>query len=151
MERQQVVFNLANEHYGVDIATVESIIKLPTITLVPHAPRFVEGVTNLRGKVLPVIDLRKRLGLAASEPTKNTRIIVMEVQGVTVGMVVDGVNEVLRIGTEAIEPPSPVVTTAESAFITGVAKVAERLVILLDLSKVLAPTEAADLHAVSIA
>jgi len=141
MEHQQVVFDLANEHYGVAIAAVESIIKLQAITTVPHAPRFVEGVTNLRGKVLPVIDLRKRFGLAPQSPTKNTRIIVVEAQGMTVGVVVDGVNEVLRVNAEAIEPPSPLVTTLESTFITGIAKVAERLVILLDLGKVLSQLE----------
>ena len=147
MEQQLVVFDLANEHYGVNIAAVESIIKRQAITVVPHAPRFVEGVTNLRGKVLPVIDLRKRFGLAAQAPTKDTRIIVVEVQGATVGVVVDGVSEVLRVSAETIEPPSPLVTTVESAFITGIAKVGERLVILLDLGRVLSMYEAEGLRA----
>lgn len=147
MEQQLVVFALANEHYGVSIAAVESIIKPQAITLVPHAPRFVEGVTNLRGKVLPVIDLRKRFGLAAAAPTKDTRIIVVEVPGATVGVIVDGVSEVLRIRPETIEPPSPLVTTVESSFITGIAKIDERLVILLDLGKVLSLHEAESLHA----
>lgn len=142
MERQLVVFELGSEHYGVDIAVVESIIKLQAITVVPRAPHFVEGVTNLRGKILPVIDLRKRLGLPMQPPTKNTRIMVVEAQGAIVGMIVDGVSEVLRISPEAIEPPAPLVTSVEAAFITGIAKVAERLVILLDLSQVLAPPEA---------
>ena len=145
MEQQLVVFDLANEHYGVNIAAVESIIKLQAITVVPHAPRFVEGVTNLRGKVLPVIDLRKRFGLAASAPTKDSRIIVIEVRSSTVGVVVDGVSEVLRVNTETIEPPSPLVTTTESAFITGIAKIGERLVILLDLGRVLSTQEAESL------
>ena len=145
MEQQLVVFDLANEHYGVNIAAVESIIKLQAITVVPHAPRFVEGVTNLRGKVLPVIDLRKRFGLAASAPTKASRIIVIEVLGATMGVVVDGVSEVLRVNMDTIEPPSPLVTTAESAFITGIAKIGERLVILLDLGRVLSTQEAESL------
>lgn len=147
MEQQLVVFDLAGEHYGVDIAVVEGIIKMQAITAVPHAPAFVEGVTNLRGKVLPVIDLRKRFGLPTANVTKDSRIVVVEMAGQTVGMVVDGVSEVLRISTEAIEPPSPIVTTLDSAFIRGIAKVGERLVILLDLSKVLSVQEATELKA----
>jgi purine-binding chemotaxis protein CheW len=146
MEIQLVVFDLANEQYGVDISAVESIIKLQPITVVPHAPSFVEGVTNLRGTVLPVIDLRKRFGLPVKEATKDTRIVVVEMSGEAVGMVVDAVLEVLRVPEEAIEPPSPLVTTADSAFIKSIAKVAERLIILLDLSLVLSPQEKADLR-----
>ena len=151
MENQLVVFDLAHEHYGLEIAAVEGIIKLQPITAVPHAPAFVEGVTNLRGKVLPVIDLRKRFGLSREEPTKDTRIVVVEMGGTTVGIVVDGVSEVLRISPEAVEPPSPIVTTVDSAFIKGIAKVAERLIILLDLAKVLAPQEKAALQALPAA
>lgn len=148
MENQLVVFKLANEHYGVDIAVVEGIIKMQTITSVPHAPRFVEGVTNLRGTVLPVVDMRRRFGLSVSEQTKDTRIIVVEMDGVTVGMVVDAVHEVMRVPVEDIEPPAPMVTTVDSAFITGIAKVENRLIILLDLAKVLTIQEQADLKAV---
>ena len=146
MENQLVVFDLANEHYGLDIGTVESIIKMQPITAVPRAPSFVEGVTNLRGAVLPVIDLRRRFGLPAQEETKDTRIVVVEMNDSTVGMVVDGVSEVLRVAEEAIEPPSPIVTTVDSAFITGIAKVEDRLIILLDMAKVLNGEEQADLQ-----
>ncbi|MCL4294687.1 MAG: chemotaxis protein CheW [Anaerolineae bacterium] len=146
MEKQLVIFELTNECYGVDIAAVESIIKLQTITAVPFAPPFVEGVTNLRGVVLPVIDLRRRFGLPAVEAGKNTRIIIVEIDGLTVGMIVDAVSEVLRVPAEAVEPPSPLMMTVDSAFITGIAKVSERLVILLDLSKVLTSVERADLQ-----
>ncbi len=149
MENQLVVFDLANEHYGVEIGAVESIIKMQEITVVPRAPRFVEGVTNLRGAILPVIDLRKRFGLPAGEATKETRIVVTGMAGITAGMVVDGVSEVLRVPEEAIEPPSPLVMTVDSAFITGIAKVDERLVILLDLGKVLSLEELADLSTMS--
>ncbi len=147
MENQLVVFDLANEHYGVDIGAVEGIIEMQPITTVPRAPDFVEGVTNLRGTVLPVIDLRKRFGLLTQEATKETRIVVVELHDSTVGMVVDGVSEVLRVSEEAIEPPSPIVITVDSAFITGIAKLEERLVILLDLGKVLTGQEQADLQA----
>ncbi len=151
MEDQIVVFILSNEHYGVSIAAVQEIVKLQPITFVPCAPAFVEGVTNLRGKVLPVIDLRKRFGLPAGEATKNTRIVVAEVgradsAGNTVGMLVDAVSQVLRVPETAIEPPSPLVTTVDSTFITGIAKVGERLIILLDLPQVLSPEEKGDLQ-----
>lgn len=151
MEHQLVVFDLANEQYGVDIAAVEGIIKMQTITVVPRAPQFVEGVTNLRGKVLPVIDLRKRFGLPRGEASKDMRIVVVEMAGATVGIVVDGVSEVLRVSEEAIEPPSPIVTTVDSSFIRGIAKVSERLVILLDLGKVLSLQEQTDLTGLPVA
>lgn len=145
MEHQLVVFDLANEHYGVDIAAVEGIIKMQAITVVPRAPQFVEGVTNLRGKVLPVIDLRKRFGLPPAEGSRDMRIVVVEMNGLTVGIIVDAVSEVLRVSEDAIEPPSPIVTTVDSAFIRGIAKLDDRLVILLDLSKVLTAQDQAEL------
>lgn len=146
MERQLVVFELANEHYGVDIAAVESIIKIQPITAVPQAPPFVEGITNLRGSVLPVMDLRKRfaLGIGGSNAEiahDEKRIVVVSMDGMKIGMIVDAVSEVLRVQDEAIEPPPPMVTTINSAFITGIAKVGERLIILLDLAKVLTLSE----------
>ncbi len=123
MERQLVVFRLANEHYGVDIGAVEGIVNMLPITAVPDAPEFVDGVTNLRGEVLPVIGLRKRFGLPLRDATKETRIVVVETNGSKVGMIVDEVSEVLRESEDAIEPPSPIVTSMDSAFITGIAKV----------------------------
>ena len=147
MENQLVVFNLANEDYGVDIGAVDGIVKMQAITKVPQAPDFVEGITNMRGEVLPVLDLRKRFGLPLSETSKDTRIVNVEVDGVKVGMVVDAVTEVLRVAEEEVEPPSPLVTTVDSAFITGIAKVDSRLIILLDLAKVLSTEEQVDLKA----
>jgi len=147
MERQLVVFELANEHYGVDISAVESIIKMQAITVVPQAPSFVEGVTNLRGSVLPVVDLRKRFGLLMEQATKNSRIVVVAIDGVKVGMIVDGVSEVLRVPEDAIEPPPPMVTTVDTTYITGIAKLDAKLVILLELARVLSLDEKADLLA----
>jgi len=146
METHLVVFTLANEQYGVGISVISEIIKLQPITYVPRAPAFVEGVTNLRGKVLPVLDLRKRFGLTVAAASRESRIVVAEVNNILVGMVVDAVNEVLRVPQEAVEPPSPVVTTVDSAFISGIAKVGNRLIILLDLEKVLRPDERVDLQ-----
>lgn len=161
METQVVIFSLAQEHYGVDIAAVDSIIKMQHITAVPHTPSFVEGVTNLRGKVLPVIDLRKRFGLPVSATSRETRIVVTEMEQSTVGMLVDAVSEVLHVSADAIHPPSPILSTADTGFITGIAQVhsnnsaaesgrQSRLVILLDLEQVLSPQERAELQMSSI-
>jgi purine-binding chemotaxis protein CheW len=147
MEQQLVVFELENEHYGVDIKTVESIIKMQTITRMPHAPSFVEGVTNLRGKVLPVIDLRRRFSLPSREITKDNRIMVVSMGSAEVGMVVDGVSEVLTLQDVDIESIPQMVTSADSEFITGIVKLPGRLVILLDLGAVLSTPEYSALQA----
>jgi purine-binding chemotaxis protein CheW len=136
-EEQLVVFELAGESYGVDIGRVQEIDRMERVTTVPHAPSFVEGVINLRGRITPVVDLRSRFGLARAEATALTRIVVVKSGEEWVGLVVDAVSEVLRIAIDAIEPPSSMVTTSDSAFLRGIAKLNERLIILLDLEKVL--------------
>lgn len=137
MENQIVVFKLAGEQYGVNIAKVESIIKMQTITKLPQAPRYVEGITNLRGKVLPVIDLRLRFSLPTQELSEDQRIIVVNPDGEDIGLIVDEVSEVLTIAEQAIEPAPNITTTIDSSFIVGIAKIDQRLVILLDLEKVI--------------
>lgn len=144
-----VALQIAGETYGVDISLIHGIIRMQEITRVPQAPEFVEGVTNLRGKVIPVIDLRKRFGLPVTEPTKSTRIVVVEMDGKTVGMIVDGVSEVLRLSREAIEPPSPIVAGVSSDYLRGVGKLDDRLVILLDLAAVLSTAEHEELQTAS--
>ncbi len=146
MEIQIVVFEAGSEHFGVGIASVESIIKLQAITRMPQAPRFVEGVTNLRGKVLPVIDLRRRFGLPPQEPTKDSRIIVISMDATEVGMIVDSVSEVLTIQDQNVEPTPALATSVDSKFITGIAKVDQRLVILIDLQKILSVQEQNELQ-----
>ncbi len=136
MDHQIVVFDLHREHYGVDISAVESILKPQAITSVPCSPPYVVGVTNLRGKVLPVIDLRRRFGLPAAEANADTRIVVVQMGAHVVGMIVDGVSEVLNLDAASIEPPSSVTSTADSIFIKGIARLEGRLVILLDLDKI---------------
>jgi purine-binding chemotaxis protein CheW len=148
-ERQLVVFQLGAEFYGVDIARVHEIIRLQSITRVPRAPAFVEGVINLRGKVIPVVDLRRRFGLESSEHTRASRIVVVEIGDNVVGVIVDGVSEVLRVTGASVEPPSPVVAGIESEYIHGIAKLDDRLVILLDLDRVLALADRRALEAVS--
>jgi len=140
-ERQLVVFQLGAELYGVEISRVHEIIRLQAVTRVPRTPTFVEVVINLRGKVIPVVDLRRRFGLPAAEHTRASRIVVVEIGDQVVGIIVDGVSEVLRVTSGTIEPPSPVVAGVDSEYIHGIAKLPERLVILLDLDRVLARDE----------
>jgi purine-binding chemotaxis protein CheW len=140
-ERQLVVFQLGAELYGVEIARVHEIIRLQSVTRVPRSPAFVEGVINLRGKVIPVIDLRRRFGLPSADHTRASRIVVVEIGDQVVGIVVDGVSEVLRVKTATVEPPSPVVAGIDSEYLHGIAKLPDRLVILLDLDRVLGRDE----------
>lgn len=140
-EQQLVVFDLAAESYGVDINVVQSIIQMQEITRIPRTPEFVDGVINLRGKIIPVVDSRKRFGLADGERNSDNRIVVASIGGQDIGMVVDAVSEVLRIPMDAVEPPSTLITSQDSDYIRGIAKVEDRLVILLDLEKVFTDQE----------
>jgi purine-binding chemotaxis protein CheW len=140
-ELQLVLFDLASEHYGVSSQCVREIIRMQNITRVPGALEFVEGVTNLRGKVVPVIDLRKRLALPAGDETKDMRIVVLEVGSEYVGLIVDGVSEVLRVPYSLIEPPSEVVHGPDADYILGIAKLESKLVILLDADRLLSMEE----------
>jgi purine-binding chemotaxis protein CheW len=137
MEHQLVVFELANEFYGIDIAVVESIIKMQTITQLPQTPAYIKGVTNLRGTVLPVIDLRIRFGMELQNDTKQTRVIIVTMGDIKVGLMVDGVSEVLRISDESIEPLPPMVNSVNSDFLKGIVRLEDRLIILLEVEKVL--------------
>lgn len=134
---QLVTFSISDEEFGVDILKVQEIIRTMEISKVPRAPDFVEGVINLRGKVIPIIDLRRRFGLEYRQHDKNTRIIVIEITQVIVGFVVDAVSEVLRIPASTVEPPPPVVAGVDSEYINGVGKLEDSLLILLDLDKLL--------------
>ena len=145
---QLVSFMIDKEEYGVNILYVQEIIRFMQITKVPNAPDFVEGVINLRGRVIPVIDLRTKFFLNKKEQDKHTRIIVVEVAGKTVGFIVDSVNEVLRISSSITEAPPEIVTGINSEFIMSVAKLEDRLITLLDLEKVLSRQEKLELKEV---
>ncbi|SMP76787.1 purine-binding chemotaxis protein CheW [Desulfonatronum zhilinae] len=138
---QLVTFHIGDEEFGVEILKVQEIIRMMSITRVPKAPDFVEGVINLRGKVIPIVDLRKRFGMAAQDHDKNTRIIVLEINAVIIGFVVDSVSEVLRIPANTVEPPPTIISGIESEYISGVGKLADRLLILLDLDRLLSKGE----------
>lgn len=138
---QLVTFSIGDEEFGVEILKVQEIIRMLEITKVPKAPPFVEGVINLRGKVIPIIDLRKRFGMESRNHDKNTRIIVIEINAMIVGFVVDSVSEVLRLPANTVEPPPPVVAGLDSDYISGVGKLEDRLLIMLDLNRLLSCDE----------
>jgi purine-binding chemotaxis protein CheW len=140
-EKQLVLFGLDSEIYGVDISDVHEIIRMQPVTKVPKAPFYVEGIINLRGKVIPVVDIRKRFGLSGVEQTKDSRIVVVDIGGTTIGMIVDEVTEVIRIPSDSIEPPSEIVAAGDSDYLLGIARVDERMVILLDLDRLLPKSE----------
>lgn len=141
MEKQLVIFELGKEFFGIEIAAVEGIVKMQEITKIPQSPSYMEGITNLRGSVLPIIDLQKRFGMTVQERTNDTRIINVNIGEIKIGMIVSSVNEVLTIDDSLIEPPPSIGTSINAEFITGIAKIDSRLVILLDLSKVLTADE----------
>jgi len=136
-ENQMVIFQLTEQTYGINIDAVYEIIRMEAITRVPRTPHFVEGVINLRGKIIPVIDLCKRFNLPLAERTSSSRIIIVDVGGNTIGMIVDGVSEVLRVPLESIEPPPPMIHGIDAAYLRGIAILDSRLVILLNLEKIL--------------
>ncbi len=138
---QLVTFSIGDEEFGVEILKVQEIIRMLEITKVPKAPPFVEGVINLRGKVIPILDLRKRFGLDSRSHDKNTRIIVIEINSMIVGFIVDSVSEVLRLPANTVEPPPPVVAGLDSDYISGVGKLEDRLLIMLDLNRLLSNDE----------
>lgn len=140
-----LTFKLANEDYGLEILKVQEIIKLMEITAVPRTPEYVKGVINLRGKVIPVMDLRLKFGLSETDPTEKTCIIVVQISRenslITIGIIVDEVSEVVDIQESAIEPAPSFSTQIETSFILGMAKVRESVKILLDIDRVLTTGE----------
>ena len=136
-DNQYVVFRLGREVYGLEISTILEIITMQTITEVPGTEDHIEGVVNLRGLVVPVFNLHKKFNIEGGEITRQTRIVVVEVEGNNIGMLVDGVSEVVRISSEVIEPPSKIMNGINEEFLLGIAKLEDCLVVLLDLAKVL--------------
>ena len=137
---QLVSFHVGGEEFGLDILAVQEIIRSQQLTRVPNSPDFVDGVINLRGKVIPVVGLRKRFGLDTHDSDKQTRIIVAEVNGAILGFVVDSVSEVLRIPASTVEPP-PRFGKVQREYVSGVGKLEDRLLILLDLENLMSESE----------
>lgn len=144
--RQFVIFNLHSEDFGVEITQVKEIIKPLEIFKVPDTPEFIEGLINLRGKVHTVFNLRKRFGLPAKEFDDNTKIIIVSVNSLSVGFIVDEVNEIVRIDEENIETTPQIITSLNKKYLSGVAKLDDRIVLLLDLGNVLSFKEQEQLN-----
>lgn len=139
---QLVSFKLEEEEYGVNVLKVREIIRMPAITRVPNTPHYIEGVINLRGKVIPIISMRKRFGLPEGDVSSQTRIMVMDMDGELMGFVVDAVSEVIRISESEIQPPPAVVNSAvEQECLSGVINQTERLLFFLDLEKLITQDE----------
>ncbi|SCY13397.1 chemotaxis protein CheW [Alkaliphilus peptidifermentans] len=134
---QYVIFKLENENYGIPISYVETIEKVTEITRVPNAPHYVNGVINLRGDVVPVVDLGKRFNFNEKPITNETRIIILSVEEMMLGLLVDSSSEVLTIENETIDNTSNFVNTFEDDYISGIGKVEERMIIIVDILKIL--------------
>ena len=136
-DQQFVIFQLATGSYALDIASVQEIIRLPTLTQVPQALPYIVGITNLRGSIVPVLDLRRRCGLPAAEPTAATRVVVVQLGSHSLGLIVDSVDEVIIIPSGTVEPVAALVHDGRAGqLLLGVARLEDRLVLLLDLAKV---------------
>jgi len=142
-EEHVVIFRLAEEYYALDIQAVQEIVRMQNITSIPGSDPWVEGITNLRGRVVPVIDLRRRCSVSVNEHSPETRIVVVSSSNGMVGLIVDAVSEVMRIPADQVEPPSSIVSVPANTYLRGVAKLDDRLVSLMDLAGVLPSEEPA--------
>ncbi|WP_420266520.1 chemotaxis protein CheW [Candidatus Magnetominusculus dajiuhuensis] len=142
---QLVTFTLGTEEYAIDILRVQEINRMTDITIVPNAPPFVEGVVNLRGKVIPVVSLRKKFEIEDRASDESSRVMIVDLQGVTIGLIVDAVSEVLRVSSDIVESTPPMSSNIDTEFIYGIAKLNDRLIILLDIDKMLDRTSVGSL------
>jgi purine-binding chemotaxis protein CheW len=147
MDTQIVVFALGGERYGLEIAAVYEIIRPQPITAVPQSPASVEGVINLRGRIIPVVDLRARFGLVQAEVGNASRVVVCDANGLRVGLMVDGVSEVMMIPEDAVEPTPDLAVGVDMVCVCGVAKLDDKMIILLDLAHLFSTTETGALAA----
>jgi purine-binding chemotaxis protein CheW len=138
---QQVTFKIDKETYGIDIHRVQEIIMMQEITQIPHAYNFVEGVLNLRGNVIPIVDLRKRLNFEPIEYGRNTRIVVVKIEDKIIGIIVDKVEEVTELSTDSIEPPPAMLSGIGREYLKGVGKRGDEIIILLDVDRIFSVEE----------
>jgi purine-binding chemotaxis protein CheW len=138
---QLVTFKLAGQKYAVNILKVQEINNMKEITTIPNAPVYLEGAVNLRGKVIPVLNLRKKFCFEEKATDELSKIVIMDVRGIIMGLMVDAVSDVLRIPQDVVEPPPPVSSNISTEFISGIAKLEEGLVILLDIDRLLGEEE----------
>lgn len=141
-EQQLVVFTISSEFFGADISSVREIIKLEQVTKIPNTESYIEGIINLRGKIIVIIDLAKKLGLVSSTDKKNTRVIVSEIRGSLIGFIVDSCNEVMRMSSDKIEEaPNAIKSKISGDYLEGVGKIDGRLVIIINLDKMISESE----------
>lgn len=138
---QLATFRVGEEEYAINIMRIKEIVRMKEITHVAKSPEFVEGVITLRGMIIPVIDMRKRLGLESVDPSRDTRIIIVTVENIIIGLIVDHVAEVIKVKSENIQPASPVIKGVDSEYIQGVCKLDNRIIIFLNLDEILTSHE----------
>lgn len=138
---QLVGFRNGDEFFGVPINKVREIVRVPEITPVPDMPEFLKGVINLRGRIVAVVDMSKRLGVAGSGVKKTNRVLILEIGGSLTGLIVDSVSEIVKLDEGAIEPPPEVISSIGAEYVTGVGKLRDRLFVLLEIEKLLKPEE----------
>ncbi|WP_295154662.1 chemotaxis protein CheW [uncultured Brachyspira sp.] len=136
-----VTFRLGSGEYAIDIMQAKEIIKMEKITLIPNAPDFVEGVINLRGNIIPIIDLKKRFNLEETEGDKNTGIIIVKIEDVDMGIIIDAISKVVSISNSDIQPPPPMLSGIGQKYIKGVGKLEDKLLVVLDLEKLFSTDE----------
>jgi purine-binding chemotaxis protein CheW len=139
--KQLISFTVGAEEYGLELLRVKEVIRMRQITWLPKAPSCVKGIINLRGDVIPIVDLRERFGLPAQDHTSMTRVIVVEVEGRPVGVVVDSASQVVRVPADQFDPPPPVMGAGSAEFITAVGKMDGKLVIMIDVDRILSTEE----------
>ncbi|EJL31633.1 chemotaxis protein CheW [Brevibacillus sp. BC25] len=133
---QQILFKMGNEYYGLSISLVREIIKPLPITRFPKSPPYVEGVIDLRGRILPIINLRKMFDLEPLEETDDTRFVDLQMDGLNIGIIVDAVSEVMNIPQSLIEPAPPIIAGVEGKYLQGIARMNDKLIMLLDVDEI---------------
>jgi purine-binding chemotaxis protein CheW len=139
--QQIVCFKINNEEYGIDILNVQEILKIPKVTKLPRSADYIIGVFDLRGKVIPIIDLSRRFGLSKDRSNEARRAIVVDIKSKRIGLAIDAVSHVVKIEGKDIEPPPPILKGISGKYIVGIAKLADGFVILLDINQILLPEE----------
>lgn len=147
-EAQFVVFKLGNEEYGIDIMQVKEIVPYKEPVRVPNTPGFIEGIVNLRGEIIPIVNLKKRFNIPGESINEETRVIVMNIDSKQIGFIVDDASEVITISSDNIETAPDIIAGIERKYITGIGKIEERILILLDLDKLFSDKEKESLEAV---
>jgi purine-binding chemotaxis protein CheW len=149
-ELQLVTFNIGSEEFGVDILNIQGKNRMVEVNKIPNAPDFIEGIINLRGKLIPLVSLRRRLRMGEKQFDNHTRFIVVEIDNSIIGFIVDNVCEVLRINKNVTEPPPVMISGIDRQFITAVGKLKDRLLLLLDIEKVLSGSEKEEIQNLNV-